>query len=161
MLDSGSSSQITRAVAIYLCEKSGWALTHLQIHKLLYLANMYHLQYYESNPMIDQKFEAWIYGPVLPELYHDLKYYGPDVVSSFPYTSRESVGDSQKSVIDFVYDSYGQMTVKELIELTHRDGGGWAKNWAPNFTFRGRVISDEDILLEFRILAKESNVRTG
>jgi len=105
MLDSGSSSQITRAVTIYLCEKSGWALTHLQIHKLLYLANMYHLHYY-SNPMIDQKFQAWIYGPVLPELYHDLKYYGPDVVSSFPYTPRQSVGDSHIRVIDFVYPKF-------------------------------------------------------
>ncbi len=107
--------------------------------------------------MIDQKFEAWIYGPVLPGLYHDLKYYGPDVVSSFPYTSPFSAGDTQKIVIDFVYESYGQMSVKGLIQLTHRDGGGWAKNWNPNLTFRGKRISDKDIRSEFQIHARESH----
>ena len=155
MLTSYSSSQSVLAAAVYLCEKSDWTLTQLQIHKLLYLANMYHLVHYDE-PIVDQKFEAWIYGPVQPHLYHDLKHYGPDVVKKIPTSLHRRVEGTHKTVLDFVFDEYGSMSVSQLIELTHRDGGGWAKNWNPRDTFRGSTIEATDIRKEFQLLTEGS-----
>ena len=151
-----SASQSVLRAAAYICERGGWELTHLEIHKLLYLANMYHLAYF-GKPIIDRKFEAWIYGPVQPGLYDELKHYGPDIVVGFSVNAEERVGDgTQKDILDYVFDTYGNRKLGELIKLTHRDGGGWSKNWTPGNTFHGRKITDDDIREEFELLTGES-----
>ena len=141
--------------AQYLCKKSKWTLTPLQVQKLLYLANMYHLAYHDE-PIVDQKFEAWIYGPVQPSLYQTLKEFGSGPVKWLPDIAGGSISASQKGVLDFVWETYGELDAHQLIQITHRDGGGWAKNWQPAYSRYGAVIPDEDIKEEFEVLTGHS-----
>ena len=141
--------------AEYLCKKSGWKLTPLQVQKLLYLANMYHLVYH-GKPLVDQKFEAWIYGPVQPSLYHVLKRFGSNRVNVFPYQIGGKVTGTHKEVLDFVLKTYGHLGAGDLIEITHCDGGGWAKNWDEDYVEFGIVIPDRDIIEEFAMLTGRS-----
>lgn len=118
--------------AEYLCRASMWSLTPLQVQKLLYLANMYHIAYHQE-PIVDQKFESWIYGPVQPSLYHTLEQYGSGPVNCLPYIRGATIAPTQKAVLDFVRAAYGMLNTNQLIRITHRDGGGWAKNWEPEY----------------------------
>jgi uncharacterized phage-associated protein len=47
------------------CEKRGIRLTPMKLQKLLYLAHGYYVAI-TGQPLIDEDFEAWKYGPVAP-----------------------------------------------------------------------------------------------
>lgn len=54
--------------------KRNFKLTNLSLQKLAYFAHGWHLALFDK-PLLEENdaFEAWRYGPVLPELYHALK----------------------------------------------------------------------------------------
>ena len=57
----------------------GWNLTNLQIQKILYLIHLFYLGR-KGDPLINESFEAWDYGPVLPSLYHEINFFDSDPV---------------------------------------------------------------------------------
>ncbi len=55
--------------AKYLAKRSKWEYSNLELHKILYIAHMIYLGD-ERYPLLEAKFEAWNYGPVIPYLYY-------------------------------------------------------------------------------------------
>ena len=55
-------------------------MSNLRLQKVLYIAHMYHLGLCEGEPLINDGFQAWDYGPVDSELYHHAKGFGADFV---------------------------------------------------------------------------------
>jgi uncharacterized phage-associated protein len=49
---------------------SDWKLSNLQMQKILYLAHMVYMDKNSGEPLVDEDFQAWDYGPVLPSLYY-------------------------------------------------------------------------------------------
>lgn len=144
--------------AEYLCQLSNWMLTPLKLQKLLYLGQMYHLVYHES-PLIDRRFEAWIYGPVQPSLYYALRHFRNKPITKIPFEFRSSiiVEGTHRAVLDYVYQTYGHLNVSDLIRLTHGDGGGWARNWDEKDPLSSSVIPYEHMKEEFQLLRIESS----
>jgi uncharacterized phage-associated protein len=102
-----------RAVAnefLRLAEEDGRALTPLQIIKLVYIAHGWMLALYQR-PLITDCVEAWKYGPVIPQLYHDVNRYGAGSITgplpdAFP---RSKPLDPQEiDLIHQVYNLYGR-----------------------------------------------------
>ncbi|MDR1722691.1 MAG: DUF4065 domain-containing protein [Tannerella sp.] len=58
-------------LANYILETVG-KMSHLKLQKLLYLVQGYHLAYF-GKPLIDDKFEAWVHGPVSRKVFGSLK----------------------------------------------------------------------------------------
>ncbi|MCH9780371.1 MAG: SocA family protein [Alphaproteobacteria bacterium] len=56
-----------------------WKVTNLRLQKMLYLGHMWYWGRHDA-PLVEDNFEAWDYGPVLPELYHKLKIYGASII---------------------------------------------------------------------------------
>ncbi|MCK4553566.1 SocA family protein [Candidatus Parcubacteria bacterium] len=50
----------------------GDQITNLKLQKLVYYAQAWHLANF-NKPLFDEDFEAWVHGPVLPDLYHTYK----------------------------------------------------------------------------------------
>ena len=68
----------SRAVANYFLEVakiSRKTLDPMQVQKLVYFGHGWHFAY-TNNSLIDERFEAWDYGPVVPTLYHSFKKWG-------------------------------------------------------------------------------------
>jgi uncharacterized phage-associated protein len=63
-----------------MAQNVGKALTHLHVQKLVYIAHGFHLALYDE-PLVDEQFQAWDFGPVAPELYWALKRYGSRTVT--------------------------------------------------------------------------------
>lgn len=52
--------------------ETGDPVTNLRLQKLVYYAQAWYLANYEK-PLFSAEFEAWVHGPVIPELYHEYK----------------------------------------------------------------------------------------
>jgi len=126
---------------------SGWNLSNLKIQKLLYIAHMLYMGENNKEPLINEEFEAWDYGPVLPSLYHELKIFGSSSVRdiffkiSIPSTNKE---------IDIIKQTVERLSVvssSQLVTITHACGGAWDKNYRQGS--RGTKIPNKDILEEY------------
>lgn len=137
------------SVAKYICEKSGWSISNLQLQKLMYLAQMIYMGRTDGKPLFEGNFEAWDYGPVEPNLYHKAKVFGSGPVQDvFRNALSFDVEDSRREVMDDVTKRFLRYSAGDLVEITHWDGGAWAKHYIPNA--RNVAIPDEDILVEYQ-----------
>lgn len=95
-------------------------MSNKKLQKLCYYAQAWHLAL-NDEPLVENKFEAWIHGPVCPELYQEYKHYGyydipegklPDIIANDSYT------------LDFIkgiYKVYGHLSGDDLEYLTHKE----------------------------------------
>src|SRR5690349_21009730 len=58
----------------------GKFVTQMKLQKLVYFAQGYHLAKYNT-PLIKENFQAWKFGPVVPEIYQDFKLYGSKLIT--------------------------------------------------------------------------------
>lgn len=134
------------AAARRMCARSDWALTNLQLQKMLYLAQMMHLGKL-GRPLFLGEFEAWDYGPVLPTVYEYAKAFGRDPVQS-AFGGAPEVKDAERAkMLDDATDQLSKLPASRLVAITHWKDGAWAKNYVPGH--RGIIISDADILDEY------------
>ena len=130
-----------------LGDKSGWTLTHLQIHKMLYLCHMFFLGDKEE-PLIQGDFEAWNYGPVHPQLYHRLKRYDDKQIPESAFFNVAIVEDSHPGA-EYLDAGVEQLPRHRLVAITHWENGAWLKNFQPYV--KGIVIPEADIVEEYKL----------
>ena len=135
-----------------LCSLSDWKLSNLQIHKILYLSHMFFMAENKGEPLVDEEFEAWDYGPVLKNLYHAVKCYGNKPIRNIFYSSSILTKGSEFDILNQAAKHLAVKSAAFLVNLTHRQGGGWAKHYIPGA--RGIKIPNADILAEHRIIIK-------
>ncbi len=99
--------------------KNNIRITHLQLQKVLYYIQGYHLRKF-GKPLFDDKIEAWQYGPVIFSVYR--KYF---VHGSLPLrTDGQTVLDvtpEQKILIDNVIGEKARMRAAQLVSATHAE----------------------------------------
>ncbi len=134
------------AAAKRMCEISGWNVTNLQLQKILYLAHMMYLGR-TNNRLISSNFEAWDYGPVVPELYHEVKKYGSKPIRTGFYGIPSIVGTCENAELEAAAKYLLSKRPSRLVDFTHRKGGAWDKNYTPGV--KGLIIPDEDIISEY------------
>jgi len=149
MIDTANKKASVFAAAKYLAQYSNWSLSNLKIQKLLYIANMVYLAK-NKNPLLDRQFEAWMYGPVIPILYHKLKIFGSDPVENIFRQYQDLENSNHKNIISEVYDELGTQEAATLVAITHRTGSGWDKHYDKG-TF-GCIITEQSILAEYQKL---------
>jgi uncharacterized phage-associated protein len=79
---------------IALGHERGEEISNLKLQKLLYYAQAWHLGMC-GEPLFAEKFQAWVSGPVIPDLFWRYKEFGidaiprPEVVPSLPRSTAE------------------------------------------------------------------------
>lgn len=118
------------AAARYLCEKSGWSLSNLKLQKIMYLIQMLYLGQRDSR-LIDGSFEAWDYGPVMPDVYSCVRVYGGDPIKNI-FHGVEKITDAKATYIfDQALERFGKYSPGQLVEMTHWPKGAWAACYKP------------------------------
>ena len=131
-----------------LCKTSGWSITNLELQKLLYIAHMFHLGE-TGDLLVTGHFEAWDYGPVMPNVYQKAKVFGRSPVGKiFNLVADIDDESPEASTLDSAVRHLGNAAPGRLVAITHWDGGAWAKHYSPGD--RNRVIPNEDILQEYK-----------
>lgn len=133
--------------AKHLCETSGWTLTNLKLQKLLYLADMNYAGQ-TGQRLINEDFEAWDYGPVLPSVYHACKPFGSKPVPNVFWGVGSITGTNEAAWLDLAWTSLKDQTPGQLVENTHWNRGAWAKRYAPGA--KGVKILTGDMIEEYR-----------
>ncbi|TBA16310.1 Panacea domain-containing protein [Rhizobium ruizarguesonis] len=137
----------TSSAAKHLCDVSGWQLSNLQLQKMLYLADMNFVGKYGQR-MINEDFEAWDYGPVLPSLYHACKAFGARAVPNVFWGAGSVVGTPEAAMLQAAWDNLRSMSPGQLVENTHWTRGAWVKRYIPGA--KGIKINLGDMADEYR-----------
>jgi len=139
----------TREAAKALGHFSDWSFSNLQMQKILYLAHMFYMGRHQGEPLVDEHFEAWDYGPVLPSLYHDVKFFGSAPVKDV-FFSTQLIQGREANIIQEAARAFENTRAGQLVAATHKEGGAWATHYMPGV--RGIIIPNGDILREYNAL---------
>jgi uncharacterized phage-associated protein len=141
-LPDNFSSYSSHAVANIFLDLSEKKLTNMQVQKLVYIANGFHLAIF-GKPLYYHKTYAWQFGPVIPKLYEDLRKYGNGTVKEY-LNCDDNIAKNTASfeLIEVISSRYAHLTGGQLSNLTHLSGTPWDKTWEKN---KFGIISIESI----------------
>lgn len=131
-----------------LCELRNWEATNLEIQKTLYLAHMVSLGRSKgTNPLVTENFQAWDYGPVLPNVYNKAKIFGSSAVQNIFQIYVSISGTPESDIIEETVDMLVGKTAADLVAITHWEQGAWAEHYVPGA--KGVIIPNSRILEEY------------
>lgn len=118
------------------CIEAGGPISNLQLQKILYFAQNNWLDK-KGETLFDDVFEAWRYGPVVPEVYQAYSIFGKrPIFHAAQYVTTgmlEPIGrpieplDRETGVVvDAIADAYREKSPWALVDIAHEDGGAWA-----------------------------------
>ena len=141
-----------------------YGISNLKLQKILYFIQAYFfITKKDHTPCFDEKIEAWDFGPVVPEAYHEYKQYGSGdipIIKSFIIFDKDNVwnskrvkfedteiSDNDKSLIDKVIDKFADYSATDLVSLTHRQSP-WIDAYTP---YHNNEITIESMIEYFKV----------
>ena len=167
-------SRIVANSFLKIALEEGKVLQHMKLQKLVYIAHCW-LLFLEEKSLIEDRIEAWEYGPVMPELYHTFKTFGRGPISKYytivdydtgnvrvPFVDKETM-----EFLNLIWKNYGKYNSIELSALTHTSTIGDKTPWQlarEQSTLHGRgglkstgLITSSQIIEHYKKLVELSN----
>jgi uncharacterized phage-associated protein len=104
-------------VAQYILDSHG-PMTAMKLQKLVYYCQAWHIAW-TDDVLFDSRIEAWVDGPVAPELFR--KHRGAFRVSSVSGGASKNLTKPERTTVDKVVRFYGHRSPQWLIDLTHKE----------------------------------------
>lgn len=107
-------------------------VSNLKVQKLLYYAQGHHLAMFGS-PLFRDKIQAWSHGPVVENVYHELKQFGRTGVvlpDDDPFVFDEVDEETTRYLMQ-VWNTYGAIAAWRLRDMTH-ETGPWQRHFVPD-----------------------------
>lgn len=131
-------------------DQAGEALTPMKVLKLVYIASGWYLAQTDEK-LINDRIEAWQFGPVVPSLYHRFSHFGSAAITEQP--RKPVFPQPLEELLSIIWNVYGSVSARDLSALTHLPGTPWTE------TYNGRrstAIPPELIRKHYREMAKIS-----
>ena len=127
-------------------KQNGQEISHKKLQKLVYYTQVWSLVL-NKEPLIKERFEAWVHGPVVPALYRKYSGSGDQNLSLPEKTPLPQLSKKQERIIDSVMKTYGKYDAHYLEALTHSEKP-WQDARRGLGTFEGskNVISKNSII---------------
>lgn len=109
-------------------DEKGEPISNLKLQKLLYFA---WIEYYNKKKeyLFSQPFEAWRFGPVVPDVYYEYSIFGGlPIFLELLETIEESgccIEESDAKILEKPIDAYLNKSVFEMVKETHKVNGAW------------------------------------
>ena len=100
---------------IWLANETGAFISNLKLQKLVYYAQAWYLAIYKK-PLFDEDFQAWVHGPVIPELYNRYRQYGWRPIQE---EVEPNLPEEVLAFLSEVADEYFACDAYELEQMTH------------------------------------------
>lgn len=130
-------------------------LSHLKLQKLVYIAYGWCWEIL-GRRLFKDRIEAWRYGPVVPDLYHEFKHCGWQPIrqwsAHYDFDNREFIipeiqlDGRVAGVLHKVWEAYKPFSARQLRNMTHSDGTPWSETYEPDKNLK---IGDEKIKRHF------------
>lgn len=117
-------------------------ISNLKLQKLLYYMQGFHLAVFEE-PLFNDEIEAWMYGPVVPEIYKHFQDYKNQGIP-FDGTAIE-LTPKEEALFEAVYKVYSKYSAIGLMDMTHSE-----MPWRTTSTGKGSVIAKEKLRTFFK-----------
>lgn len=149
---------------LQVAQNRGQNISNMKLQKLLYFAHGFWLAH-TGSPLIEDTPEAWQYGPVYPEVYHQFKICGSGPISQpatqldFDTFQIEPVPLPDEQVMAFlnaVFQTYGSQSAIELSRLSHLPGSPWDQARKQSVGVFGAQIPDSSTQAYFRAWVQQS-----
>lgn len=118
---------VARRMVEISIDKELW-LTNLELQKVLYFTWVDYFAKYRVRLFEDQEFEAWKYGPVVPDVYYD---YWLNVANLIFITDHPTNPIDSKTS-DFLEEElrkYTGMSAGHLADKAHQEGSPWQRSY--------------------------------
>ena len=104
---------------IWYCKKQGYSISNLKLQKILYFVQANFLVSANS-ACFEEEIEAWDFGPVAPEAYHEFKIYGSAEIPEFECRNADNlIVKKDKDLINEMVDQCAKYSASSLVEITH------------------------------------------
>ena len=135
-------------------DELGVPVTPLKLQKMLFFVHADYLCRF-GTPLINEDFEAWNYGPVVPSVYAQFKEFSREPITKRAVTfnpidrsSSVQIAEPEpglKREIRAIFDIYIGVDAGLLSGISHRVGGPWSRAFEQFEAHRNinRVISNE------------------
>ncbi|MGB3757408.1 MAG: type II toxin-antitoxin system antitoxin SocA domain-containing protein [Rivularia sp. (in: cyanobacteria)] len=134
---------------IWLANDSGSFISNLKLQKLVYYAQAWYLAIHDR-PLFDEDFEAWVHGPIIPDLYQKYRDFNRiPIVEEINYQQlAQKLGDDIHFLQD-VADEYFSCDAYELERMTHiEDPWIKARKELPN-DVPSKAIIDKELMKKY------------
>lgn len=124
-----------------VAREHGGQVDQMKLQKLVYISHGWNLAI-NGQPLINDDIQAWQYGPVIPNLYHEFKNCGRNSITDYA-TELEVVTDNLSfsfkppkvdegdiktiELVRKIWEVYGGFTGPQLSNLTHMPDTPWDK----------------------------------
>ncbi|ALE95906.1 hypothetical protein ABH11_01562 [Serratia marcescens] len=108
-------------------EDSGDLISNLKLQKLSYYAQGFSLALL-GRSLFNEKIEAWMHGPVVPDLYHRYKEHGNGALPAPKNFDIDKFSKDEIELLDEVYKVYGQFSAWKLRNMSH-DEAPWVQTY--------------------------------
>lgn len=159
--DSELASKI-ELVTQYILNKNE-EITPLSLQKQLYFVQGFYLAL-QKQILFNANCEAWLHGPVYPDVYNKYKKYGYNPIEDEENFIGEKnldikLSDSEKSVVDMVTKTFGRYSGKMLEFITHEEEP-WkkARRGVKTIDYSNEIISIGSIGDYFTKIAEKYNL---
>lgn len=107
-------------------------VTQMKLQKMVYFAHGIHLALY-NEPLINENFQAWKYGPVIPDIYQSYKFYGSSPIADTDWLSftvsfnkdLDKLDSKAIESINYTWNALKNINAVKLSNWTHKDGSPW------------------------------------
>lgn len=119
--------------------EEGKYVTQMKLQKLVYFAHGLHLALY-GEPLVNESFQAWKFGPVIPSIYQSYKLYGSspivDPELSFLFDgggepNLKVLDAKTQSTINTTWEMLKDLSALKLSNWSHSEGSPWKNNYVP------------------------------
>lgn len=100
--------------------EAGEVITHLKLQKLVYYVQAWNLAFF-GIPFFTEDCQAWVHGPVFPELYERYKNYGYQPLDKVKDFDEKNFNPKQRYILKIIWNVYGKYDAKYLEYLTHAE----------------------------------------
>lgn len=92
-------------------------MTPKKLQKICYYAYAWHLALKDSK-LFEDKFEAWVHGPVNPGLYHRYKSWGWNPINR---KSKTEISAEIEEFLNIIFNTFSKFSGDELEDMTHSE----------------------------------------
>ncbi|HEY8390464.1 MAG TPA: type II toxin-antitoxin system antitoxin SocA domain-containing protein [Clostridia bacterium] len=110
--------------------KEGICMSNLKLQKMLYF--LYGHFFVKSDyPLIDEKFQTWPYGPVIPIVYGRAQKFGALGITEYLLDQEgyfyvtDKLADNYIETFEYVWNKYSHIPALTLSKLTHAPQSPW------------------------------------
>lgn len=107
-------------------------VSNLRLQKLLYFIQGYFYMCY-GHRCFDDKIEAWDFGPVIPNIYHEYKIYGSCIIITRKTNLIVTLSQEAKERIDEFLDVAKMYSTSRLVNIS-KNQSPWEKTYIPCFS---------------------------